>query len=620
MMRIFLFMLACWVPASSAVFALSVEELDQDRQWRVTDIRVTGNEVFSEDELLSVLLTKERAWYLPWRERPAFDPVTFTTDVERLRRFYEARGYYQARVTYDLHVNERDALVTVEIRVEEGQPVTVAEVTVEVADPPPPPGGPAEPGPPPSATASALRGQLPLQPGAIFTEEAYQQSEQVIGNFFLTRGHAHVQTGRRAEVDLDQRAVYVRYTADPGPHAIFGETRIEGTEDVDPHLVRRELAYQPGEQFSLEKVEESRKRILDLGLFRSVLVAPAQTSGTPAVVPMRVRVEERPPRDLRVGLKYGTEDEFGGQVEWRHRNWFGGGRQLSLLLKLSSVTRTLNLTLIQPHFLAPRTRGVLSLRQDQDDEETYLLNATRLWPRLEHRFSDSLSGFVGYRLEWAKLNDVAPATIQALGGIRRDGVLSGPALGLVWNTTEDPFNPRQGGVLSFTADQAGEVWGGNFRFYKLTAEGKKYHRLGRQTVLAGRLKIGIADTFGAKANIPLYERFYAGGEKSVRGYGRRRLGPLSAADDPLGGLSLVEGSVELRRPLWRALGGALFLDFGQVALDAFDIPVDDLKFAAGVGVSYATPVGPLRLDIGFPFDPPRGDQAWQVHFSIGQFF
>jgi outer membrane translocation and assembly module TamA len=106
----------------------------------------------------------------------------------------------------------------------------------------------------------------------------------------------------------------------------------------------------------------------------------------------------------------------------------------------------------------------------------------------------------------------------------------------------------------------------------------------------------------------------------VRGYGRHRLGPISASDDPVGGRSLIEGSLELRRPLFANIGGALFLDFGQVSLRSFDLPVDDLRFALGFGVSYTTPIGPLRLDLGFPLKPPHGDQPWQVHFSIGQFF
>ena len=95
---------------------------------------------------------------------------------------------------------------------------------------------------------------------------------------------------------------------------------------------------------------------------------------------------------------------------------------------------------------------------------------------------------------------------------------------------------------------------------------------------------------------------------------------MSAADEPLGGLSLVEGSLELRRPIWKELNGALFLDFGQVSKRSFDLPLGNLRFSSGFGLAYSTPVGPVRLDIGFPFKPPRGDRAWQIHFSIGAYF
>jgi outer membrane translocation and assembly module TamA len=130
----------------------------------------------------------------------------------------------------------------------------------------------------------------------------------------------------------------------------------------------------------------------------------------------------------------------------------------------------------------------------------------------------------------------------------------------------------------------------------------------------------LADAIGSDKNFPLFERFYSGGEKSVRGYGRWRLGPLTADDDPIGGLSLVEGSLEFRRPLWKELNGAVFIDFGQVSTQTYDPPVDDLRFSGGFGLSYSTPVGPIRLDIGFPFKRPPGDRGWQIHFSIGAYF
>lgn len=600
-----------WLCSSVGVLALTVDDLDPEREWRVKQITIAGNKAFTESELLAKLATQQRPRYLPWRARPIFDPVAFATDLERLHRFYEAHGYYQSRVTYDLQVDDQASLVTVQIHVEENLPVTVAEVKVETSD------ARADEG---TSLRTLPREELPLQVGEVFSEEEYQEGEQVLRDFFLQRGHPWVQTQRKATVDLSRDQVRVWYAVQPGPQAVFGSTRVEGTARVNPQLILRELTYQPGERFSVEKIATSQEKILNLGLFSAVQVMPERDAKDQPVVPMRVRVEEKPPRSFKVGVSYGTEDEFGGQIEWQHRNWLGGGRQLSLLLRYSSITSALGATLIQPHFFSPRTRGILSLRHEQEDEETFLLNATRFRPRLEHNFSRTLSGFVGYRLEFAQLNDVAPATIRALGGIKRDGILSGPSVGLVWNTTEDPFDPQKGTAFSLFADQAGELWGGDFRFYKITLEGKKYQPLGWKTVLAGRVKIGIADSFGTLQNIPLFERFYAGGEKSVRGYGRRRLGPISTSDDPLGGLSLIEGSVELRRPLWQELSGALFLDFGQISTRSLDLPLDDLKFAAGLGVSYTTPLGPLRLDLGFPFDPPRGDQSWQVHFSIGQFF
>ena len=235
---------------------------------------------------------------------------------------------------------------------------------------------------------------------------------------------------------------------------------------------------------------------------------------------MRIRVEERLPRDIKLGLGYGTEDQFRGRFEWHNRNWFGGGRRLSALLTFSSITRSLGVQFMQPYFPTKRSRVIIDLTQGQEDEETYLLSFIRLRPRLEHHFTASLSGFLGYRFEFAKVNNLSSSTIREIGGIKRDGVVSGPTLGLTWDTTEDPFNPKHGTILSLNVDQIGTFWGGDYEFYTVTTEAKKYQYIGWETVLAGRLKLGIADAFGNRTNLPIFERLYAGGQKGVRGYGR----------------------------------------------------------------------------------------------------
>ena len=588
--------------------AILLDALDPARQWKVERIEFSGNEKLSDDELSDAIVTKARPWYRVWEERPAFDPITFGSDLERLPRFYEAQGYYGTTVTYDLTVDESEGLVAVQIEVREGMPVSISEIDVEVV------GSEADRKPPPFPK------ELPVKRGEIFREADYQQAEQVLRAVFLENGYAHVKTERKAEVDLEERRVRIRYAVHPGPIAVFGQTEVKGTDTVDLELVSRELVYQAGETYSQAKVIESREKILALDLFGAVRVAPAETAGTPVVAPMEVEVAEKSHREIKLALGYGTEDQFRTQLEWRHLNWLGDGRRLSVLAKYSSITLTGAINFTQPHFLSPRTQGIINIGYDQEKEDTYVRNVGRFAPRLDHRFSSTLTGFVGYRLEHDKLSDIAPATVRALGEIKRKGILSGPAMGLVWNTADDLFNPKKGEVVSLTVDQAGAIWGGEFSYYKMTAEAKKYIDIGWKTVFASRLKLGLGDAIGSDKNLPLFERFFSGGEKSVRGYGRRRLGPLSTSGDPLGGLSLLEGSLELRRPIWKELNGAVFIDFGQVSKRSFDIPVSDLQFSAGVGVSYATPVGPLRLDVGFPFKPPRDDRSWQIHFSIGAYF
>ncbi|MGI0024357.1 MAG: hypothetical protein ACREA4_04330, partial [Nitrososphaera sp.] len=135
---------------------------------------------------------------------------------------------------------------------------------------------------------------------------------------------------------------------------------------VSPELIVRELTYQRGDRFSLERIKVSREKIVNLGLFRSVQLVPEDTKKDASMVSMRVRVEEQAPRDIRIGVGYGTEDEFRGQVQWTHRNWLGGGRQLSFNLKGSAITRELDANFIQPHFLTPHTLGTVNFALGQE--------------------------------------------------------------------------------------------------------------------------------------------------------------------------------------------------------------------------------------------------------------
>ena len=181
------------------------------------------------------------------------------------------------------------------------------------------------------------------------------------------------------------------------------------------------------------------------------------------------------------------------------------------------------------------------------------------------------------------------------------------------------MDPTRGWVLGATVEPVGGLLGGDFNFVRLLADGRFYLPLVGGLLGAARFRLGTAEPYTRHDEVPLFERFYAGGIDSVRGYGRWRIGPL-VDDKPIGGRTLAEASVELRHPITEKLGAAVFLDGGQVNRPSFDFPFGSLRYGAGFGVRYRSPVGPVRVDLGFPFQPPDGDQRWQVHVSLGSKF
>jgi|YelNatPaOPRAMG01_1025707.scaffolds.fasta_scaffold14162_2 outer membrane protein assembly complex protein YaeT len=588
-----------------AALALTVGDLDPSVQYRTGRIAFSGDHALSEEELLAQLNVRQRPWYMPWKTRPAFEPDDFAIGIRNLRLLYQMHGYYNARITYDLSVHDR--IVDAKIRIDEGRPAIVRRVSVKIDGYSPPPGVP-----PVSL--------VPLKPGDVFTEEAYQKGEQVLRTFFANAGYARVSSKRRAEVDVASASARVWYTVHAGSQAVFGPTRLTGARRVSPRVIRRELTYRKGEKFSEARLGESRDRLLALNLFSSVnLVPDLESAGSE--IPVDLSVHERPARTLQIGGGYSTQDDMGGQLQWTDYNWLGDGRQMSVLLRYAAINSAANASLTQPFLFGVRgLQGVAQAGLLRDDEQTFLLNAPQFAPSVAYIINEQLTVSLGYQLMYGRVNNVNSSVVTALGGILRKGVVSGPALGLTWNTSNDPFYPTQGGIVMLHAMESSGIFGSNYSFYRATLEGRRYTLIGEGTVLATRLKVGLADSLGSKIDYPIFERFFPGGQGSVRGYGRWRLGPLSASNDPLGGLSDIEGSLELRHHVWGKLSGAVFVDFGQASLHSYDLPVSDLQFGFGPALMYQTPVGPLRVDLGIPSKTPRGDQSWQIYFSVGQFF
>jgi outer membrane protein assembly complex protein YaeT len=592
--------------ACTRAFGFTIADLDPSRHYKLGRIDLSGQQAFSRDAVISVMKTKERSWYQVWEPLPGFDPQTFTDDLAHIERFYEAHGYYNVHITYDLSL--RKAKVEPHIRVSEGKPIRVATIDIKVANH----------APPPQELDRSFK--TPFKTGDVFDEYAYQTGAQDLLNLYTTHSYAHATVERHAVVEVGPLQAHLQYDVKPGSRCIFGNTKITGNREVNPKLIEQQLTYTSGEPFDSRKLATSRIAIVGLNLFSAVDIEQENNPADHAVVPIKISVNEGPKHSLSAGAGYNTQTQLNAGIGWTNYNFLGGGRQLSLTGTYSNVNSRFDVKLLQPRFFSRKSSLTLEASQQQQSYQTYTGNISGFDPYVDYKLSPSFTVFAGWRLEYMKFNSVNPSTVAAIGGFRRSGILSGPSAGVTFNNTENPFNPQRGAVLSLLGNISDHSFGADYRYWRVLAEARKYQLIGWQTVLASRLKLGLSDTLSNIGDVPLSERFYSGGEGSVRGYGLRRIGPLSASDDPLGGLSLIEGSVELRRPLFWKLNGALFFDCGQVATQPYDLRVDALQCGYGPATGINSPVGPINFYLGFPTDKPNGDSNWQFYFSIGQYF
>ncbi len=590
-----------------APLAIPLDALDPGVARKLGSVDIRGNQGVSSADLRQAMSTRARPWYTPWRERPPFDPFVLTTDVERLVRLYRARGYHHATVEADVTPPSDGDVVAVTIRIHEGPPTRTETVDVTIQG-----------SHLPDAVETALLADLPLEPGAVFTEERYQRTEATLRTAWRERGFARVTVTRAARVDTDTNTATATYTVDSGPPSVFGDVTVVGSERVGEAVILRELAFHPDESFRESLLERTRRNLLALNLFR--LVRIDEIPGDDPRVDLRIEVRDAPPRDIRLGIGYATDEGIGGLASWRHFDFLGGARQLGFSVRVSQILRSAQADFLQPRFPTLDTRFRLLASASRENEDSFDVERYRGLPRLEWRPDGKLSAYTFYRVESDHLVRASPGVVAALpGSAPSNALLSGPGFGASWIATDDFVNPSRGWEVTGSFEPVGTIFGGDINFVRLIAEGRAYVPLPARLFGSARVRVGTAEPLDGTPEIPLYERFYAGGVNSVRGYGRWRIGPL-VNNRPLGGRSLVEASIELRRHIAGPFTGLVFVDAGQVSLESFHFPVGTMRYGTGLGVRFDSPVGPIGADLGFPITPPAGDQRWQVSLSVARTF
>lgn len=619
---------------------------EEDGGVAVSDLSFTGTQAVSEDQLKSILATREGSW-LPWGDKRYFSREQFEADLKRIEAFYADRGYPDARITsFDVELSPDQSSVDITVNIAEGEPLRVERILLEGFDPLP------------DEHEETLETRLPLKVGQPLDRALLQASREAALDELRDHGYPYASVRLSESPGSGEHLAVIALSAEAGPVAHFGPIEIVGNTSVSDSIVRRQLWFGPGQLYEQNKLRESQRRLYGLELFQFVNVEPVGMETESSTIGTRVTVVEGKHRRVNFSAGYGSEEKVRGEADWRHVNWFGGARTLGLFGRYSSLDRGVRVNFDQPYFISRFYSVGLTAQSWFADEVPYDLTTVGGRVTLTRHFrrggAPVLDGLrptntlaFTYLNEWtdcrisnAALEDLSfrdeliavgcnPTGIGGGDPGTSKGQVSSLAVDFGRTTTDSLLDARRGYLAAVHLEQAGRWLGGDFDFYELTAEGRYYRSVANRAVVALRARAGSIDAWGPQDQlVPFFKRYFLGGSANLRGWGRFEVSPLSGAGLPIGGHSFLNFSTEVRVPITGNIGAVLFLDGGNVWYDPWDFDLRDMRYDAGPGLRYNTPIGPLRVDLAYQLNPiddllidgePQKRQ-FRVHFSIGHAF
>ena len=575
-------------------------------------IEVTGNSALPTAQLLDFVRTPDplAAW---------LDPPS----VERLLEdHYRAEGFLAADVSIG-RPESRNGTSVVAIQVVEGAPYSIGEVGVS--------GLPDEP----ELTA---RETLTLANGDRYRPASVAENVDRLEAGLRRAAYREAAIEVETRVDTAAARVDVAMVVTPGPRSILRDVVVQGGDASKPS-VARSIVLTPDAPLDPEAIGETRKRLYDLDVYRSVDIdvqplattAPSLPTSAPVDQPVvaTITLGERPRYRIRYGLAVSDEvvgpDErdqrLGVAADLENRNVFGRNMSAGLSLRLRRDQQVGRVTLGANRLFGLPIRSTVFVEREREQinpegASPFTSDVNSLTAEQAYRVGRVAEMRYGYGIErnhtfirTDRPDDAFDLTVK-IARLTTSGLV---------DRRDDAFNPRRGWFAASTLELSTPGLGSDLRFLKDFAQYSHFVPVGRGLVVASAARLGLARTFEDEVLIPS-ERFFGGGANSVRGYREDDLGARSIFDDAEGGSALLVLNGELRFPLYRWLKGVGFVDLGNVYPKASDLSFADLQIGIGAGARFDTPFGLFRLDLGVPANRRSFDPRWRIHIGLGQAF
>ncbi len=582
-----------------------VYEITEGQKARVRQIKIENNTALSDKAIRKKMRTKARfLWF-----GGVFDEDVLNQDLEAIKSLYADHGYIDARVT-DAKVEffAKGKRVRIKIFVDEGDQYFIDSIQVDgnsIFD-----------------DARLLR-LTKSEPGSYYNRSQAEMDAFEIQDFYSDEGYILASVRPRPAIDKEKREVGITYQVTERDLIYVAKVDIEGNVKTKDAVIRRELTITPGERFDGGMIRRSRQKLLNTQFYKDVYISTEATD-RPKYRDLVFEVEEQKTGQFNFGAGYSSNDALIGQIQISQNNFdlfnpptfTGAGQKLNLAARPGTVLSEYRLSLMEPYFMGYPFAAGFDLYYIDREYSEYDQTTSGIGLRTGKRITDFSSLGLSYTFstyDISNVDDDAPQTIKDEEGSRTKSSMT---LSFTNDTRDSYIDPTTGHRYTAAFELAGGPFGAETDFAKLLGEARWYKPLTEKFVLMTRLEAGVIEEYGDSHFVPLFERFFAGGSNSVRGYDYRDVGPRENGD-PIGGKSKMEGTLELSYPLVQIIKAYAFFDFGQVWRDIDEFGQDKINTSVGLGVGLRTPVGPIRLDYGYPLNPDDDQGSGRLHFSTG---
>lgn len=582
---------------------------------QIGEIRILGSKAFSEKELLKQIESTTGGWLTWYTKTDRYSRVKVNADLEALRAYYLNRGYLEFNVdSTQVAITPDKQRISITINVSEGQPYTVTSVRLEGDF---------------LGRDEEFKQRVTIKPGAPYRAEDVAETNRRFGELYGNFGYAFARIEPRTEVDRASGRVAVVIAGQPSQRVYVRRVNVAGNERTRDEVIRREFRQFESSWYDGRKIKLSRDRIDRLGYFSQVEVDTAEVPGAPDQVDLTAKVTEKATGNIQLGAGFSSAEKITFTFGIRQDNIFGTGNYLGLELNTGKFNRTIVLSTVDPYFTADGVSRAIDLyfrtqRPVNSQGESYRFVTQGGAVRFGVPFTELDTVFFGIGAERTTIESglLLPNSFLLFREQFGETSASLPlTLGWQRDGRDSALVPTSGRYQRFNAE-----WGialdtryirSNYQFQQWVPFGKLY-------TLGLNAEFGYGKGLGGKP-FPVFKNFFGGGLGSVRGFDQGSLGPIDVTGAYTGGTRRLNLNSEFYVPVPgsgndRTLRIFGWVDAGNVWAEDESIEFSSLRAAAGLGLSWISPVGPLKVSLGVPIRKFPQDRIQRFQFQIGTAF